>query len=107
MAIDEGISEETHRVLGEEFEDYDPEAVEAAAETWVENAPPTVPDASGEIFEVVETDAGDWCWRLLGSDGTPIVESGRTFPTGESAFEAVGAFQESVGDAPVLAEEPF
>lgn len=103
MPIDEKISEKTHQVLSEEFEDYDPEAVQKAAEEWVENAPSPFPESPEASFEVIEADGGGWQWRLLEADGSPIKGSDRTFETKGAAFDAAAEFQQSIGTAPIVA----
>lgn len=103
MPIDQQISEKTHQVLSEEFEDYDPEAVQEAADEWVENASDRFEDTDRTTFDVVETDDGSWRWQLTDGDGSTIADSGRTFETREATFEAATAFQHSVGSAPIVA----
>ncbi len=57
MDVKTEISEETHRVLSEEFEEYDPEEAQEFAEEWVEQAPPPEPPEDGQPSER-EADGG-------------------------------------------------
>lgn len=105
MPIDQQISEKTHQVLSEEFENYDPEAVQEAADEWVENAPGPCEDADRTSFEVVETESGSWKWELTDADGSIIASSRRTFERREATFDAATAFQHSIGTAPIVADD--
>jgi len=49
-------------------------------------------------FELHETDDG-WSWRLLGEDGNELAESSRSYPSHQSAREAMNAVKEFGDDA--------
>lgn len=105
MPIDQQISEMTHEVLSEELEDYDPEAVQEAADEWVENVAGPFDDTDRATFEVVETEGGRWTWELLDVDDSTITDCGRTFATKSAAFDAASSFQRTIGDASIVARE--
>ena len=54
MAVKRDIDDETHRVLAEELDDYDPEAVEENVEEWLERVPP----GDEPVEPEAETDGG-------------------------------------------------
>ena len=54
MAVKRDIEDETHRVLAEALDDYDPEAVEANVEEWLKRVPP----GDEPVEPEAETDGG-------------------------------------------------
>jgi uncharacterized protein YegP (UPF0339 family) len=76
----------------------------ADAEAAIDAIKGEVGDASileidNAAFELHEGDDGEWRWRLLGEDGNELAESSRSYPSHQSAREAMNDVKEFGDDA--------
>ena len=59
MGVEREINDETHRVLSEEVDGYDPEEAKRSIERWVKRSPPPEPPGDDEPTDPeVEADGG-------------------------------------------------
>ena len=67
----------------------------------------SVLEIEGAAFELFETDDGDWRWRLIDDDGSPLAASFRAHESREEARRAMATVKEYAPDAPeVTVERP-